>query len=110
MLKHSWLLLVQLNTVASVADLNEWVENADRWVSGFLEKFEEGCHVMVHNLLVIQSAYSTTLLLHHGFMATCFYVRLLGTIHTSETDKVYTSYFFSFLVYVEDFLSLFSIS
>ncbi|KAG0504308.1 hypothetical protein M758_10G065300 [Ceratodon purpureus] len=36
----------RLNTVASVADLNEWVENADRWVSGFLEKFEEGCHVM----------------------------------------------------------------
>lgn len=36
----------KLNTVASVADLNEWVENADRWVSGFLEKFEEGCHVM----------------------------------------------------------------
>ncbi|KAG0567299.1 hypothetical protein M758_7G153600 [Ceratodon purpureus] len=36
----------KLNTVASVTDLNEWVENADRWVSGFLEKFEEGCHVM----------------------------------------------------------------
>ncbi|XP_024384594.1 choline-phosphate cytidylyltransferase 2 [Physcomitrium patens] len=36
----------KLNTVASVADLNEWVENADRWVSGFLEKFEERCHVM----------------------------------------------------------------
>lgn len=25
---------------------NEWVENADRWVAGFLEKFEEGCHIM----------------------------------------------------------------
>ncbi|KAK1615301.1 hypothetical protein QYE76_020818 [Lolium multiflorum] len=24
----------------------EWVENADRWVVGFLEKFEEGCHSM----------------------------------------------------------------
>nr|CAB3445775.1 unnamed protein product [Digitaria exilis] len=24
----------------------EWVENADRWVAGFLEKFEEGCHSM----------------------------------------------------------------
>ncbi|KAJ0980835.1 hypothetical protein J5N97_009090 [Dioscorea zingiberensis] len=23
-----------------------WVENADRWVVGFLEKFEEGCHQM----------------------------------------------------------------
>ncbi|WOL12279.1 choline-phosphate cytidylyltransferase 2 [Canna indica] len=25
---------------------DEWVENADRWVAGFLEKFEEGCHQM----------------------------------------------------------------
>ncbi|PKA60649.1 choline-phosphate cytidylyltransferase [Apostasia shenzhenica] len=25
---------------------NEWMENADRWVAGFLEKFEEGCHIM----------------------------------------------------------------
>ncbi|KAG2332811.1 hypothetical protein Bca52824_003991 [Brassica carinata] len=25
---------------------NEWVENADRWVAGFLEIFEEGCHKM----------------------------------------------------------------
>lgn len=51
--EHSLLLFVQLNTVASVADLNEWVENADRWVSGFLEKFEEGCHVMVYNFLYL---------------------------------------------------------
>ncbi|CAK9232355.1 unnamed protein product [Sphagnum troendelagicum] len=36
----------KLNTVASAADLTEWVENADRWVSGFLEMFEEGCHLM----------------------------------------------------------------
>lgn len=26
---------------------NEWIENADRWVAGFLEMFEEGCHKMV---------------------------------------------------------------
>ena len=25
---------------------SEWVENVDRWVAGFLEKFEEGCHIM----------------------------------------------------------------
>lgn len=25
---------------------NEWVENADRLVAGFLEMFEEGCHKM----------------------------------------------------------------
>ncbi|KAL5211537.1 hypothetical protein ABZP36_022384 [Zizania latifolia] len=32
------------NTVAKLHE--EWVENADRWVAGFLEKFEEGCHSM----------------------------------------------------------------
>lgn len=30
---------------------NEWVENADRWVAGFLEMFEEGCHKMVSKSL-----------------------------------------------------------
>uniref|UniRef100_A0ACD5V5C2 Uncharacterized protein n=1 Tax=Avena sativa TaxID=4498 RepID=A0ACD5V5C2_AVESA len=32
------------STVAKLQE--EWVENADRWVVGFLEKFEEGCHSM----------------------------------------------------------------
>ncbi|XP_062223954.1 choline-phosphate cytidylyltransferase 1-like [Phragmites australis] len=32
------------STVAKLQE--EWVENADRWVAGFLEKFEEGCHSM----------------------------------------------------------------
>lgn len=38
----------KLNTVAKSAGMHhsEWVENTDRWVSGFLEKFEEGCHLM----------------------------------------------------------------
>lgn len=36
---------LQWNTVAKLQE--EWVENADRWVAGFLEKFEEGCHSMV---------------------------------------------------------------
>ncbi|RWR80318.1 Cytidyltransferase-like domain-containing protein [Cinnamomum micranthum f. kanehirae] len=37
-----------LHTVAKTAGMHhgEWVENADRWVAGFLEKFEEGCHKM----------------------------------------------------------------
>ncbi|KAF7831605.1 choline-phosphate cytidylyltransferase 2 [Senna tora] len=26
---------------------NELVENADRWVAGFLEMFEEGCYKML---------------------------------------------------------------
>jgi choline-phosphate cytidylyltransferase len=25
----------------------EWLANADRWVAGFLEKFEQHCHNMV---------------------------------------------------------------
>ncbi|XP_008813161.2 choline-phosphate cytidylyltransferase 2-like [Phoenix dactylifera] len=38
----------KLHTVAKTAGTHhsEWVENADRWVAGFLEKFEEGCHIM----------------------------------------------------------------
>ncbi|KAK8942232.1 hypothetical protein KSP40_PGU013841 [Platanthera guangdongensis] len=38
----------QLSTVAKTAGVlhDEWLENADRWVAGFLEKFEEGCHSM----------------------------------------------------------------
>ncbi|KAK8944943.1 hypothetical protein KSP39_PZI007868 [Platanthera zijinensis] len=37
-------MVLQLNTYAKIAGLlhDEWVENADRWVAGFLEKFEEG--------------------------------------------------------------------
>ncbi|KAK1262477.1 hypothetical protein QJS04_geneDACA008892 [Acorus gramineus] len=38
----------KLHTVAKTAGMHhdEWVENADRLVAGFLEKFEEGCHKM----------------------------------------------------------------
>ncbi|CAH8317187.1 unnamed protein product [Eruca vesicaria subsp. sativa] len=38
----------KIQTVAKTAEMhrNEWVENADRWVVGFLEMFEEGCHKM----------------------------------------------------------------
>ncbi|GAB2279731.1 T-complex protein 1 subunit beta [Dionaea muscipula] len=38
----------KIQTVARIAGAsrNEWVENADRWVAGFLEMFEEGCHKM----------------------------------------------------------------
>uniref|UniRef100_A0A6V7QY19 choline-phosphate cytidylyltransferase n=1 Tax=Ananas comosus var. bracteatus TaxID=296719 RepID=A0A6V7QY19_ANACO len=38
----------KLHTVAKTAGMHheEWVVNADRWVAGFLEKFEEGCHIM----------------------------------------------------------------
>ncbi|XP_059625136.1 choline-phosphate cytidylyltransferase 2 isoform X2 [Cornus florida] len=38
----------KIQTVAKTAGMhrNEWVENADRWVAGFLEMFEEGCHKM----------------------------------------------------------------
>ncbi|XP_043698565.1 choline-phosphate cytidylyltransferase 2-like [Telopea speciosissima] len=38
----------KIQTVAKTAGMNHtmWVENADRWVAGFLEMFEEGCHKM----------------------------------------------------------------
>eukprot|EP00246_Nothoceros_aenigmaticus_P011682 TRINITY_DN3288_c0_g1_i1.p1 TRINITY_DN3288_c0_g1~~TRINITY_DN3288_c0_g1_i1.p1 ORF type:complete len:330 (+),score=45.45 TRINITY_DN3288_c0_g1_i1:291-1280(+) len=37
----------KLNTVAKAAQHHgEWVEYADRWVTGFLEKFEHGYHLM----------------------------------------------------------------
>ncbi|KAL8031194.1 hypothetical protein ABFX02_13G009000 [Erythranthe guttata] len=38
----------KIQTVAKTASIhhNMWVENADRWVAGFLEMFEEGCHKM----------------------------------------------------------------
>ncbi|XP_073035779.1 choline-phosphate cytidylyltransferase 2-like [Primulina eburnea] len=38
----------KIQTVAKTAEVqrNMWVENADRWVAGFLEMFEEGCHKM----------------------------------------------------------------
>ncbi|KAK9086089.1 hypothetical protein Sjap_026500 [Stephania japonica] len=40
--------VIEIQTVAKTAGLhhNEWVENADRWVAGFLAMFEEGCHKM----------------------------------------------------------------
>ena len=39
----------QFHSAAKIAGSNpvEWMENADRWIVGFLEKFEEGCHMMV---------------------------------------------------------------
>ncbi|XP_057786516.1 choline-phosphate cytidylyltransferase 2-like [Salvia miltiorrhiza] len=38
----------KIQTVAKTAGVhpNVWVENADRWVAGFLEMFEERCHKM----------------------------------------------------------------
>lgn len=40
---------MQFHSAAKIAGSNpvEWMENADRWIVGFLEKFEEGCHMMV---------------------------------------------------------------
>ncbi|EXB53578.1 hypothetical protein L484_009318 [Morus notabilis] len=45
---HSRVSHIQIQTVAKTAGMhrNEWVENADRLVAGFLEMFEEGCHKM----------------------------------------------------------------
>lgn len=45
----------QIQTVAKTAGMHPdiWVENADRWVAGFLEMFEEGCHKMVSSSVMI---------------------------------------------------------
>ncbi|CAI0401518.1 unnamed protein product [Linum tenue] len=37
---------IQVVTKTARVHRNEWVENADRLVAGFLEMFEEGCHKM----------------------------------------------------------------
>ncbi|KAL5710946.1 choline-phosphate cytidylyltransferase [Ranunculus cassubicifolius] len=37
---------IQTVSKTAVMHRNEWVENADRWVAGFLGMFEEGCHKM----------------------------------------------------------------
>ncbi|KAG6485513.1 hypothetical protein ZIOFF_054072 [Zingiber officinale] len=45
----------KLHIVAKIAGMHrdEWVENADRWIAGFLAKFEEHCHIMVSNLICL---------------------------------------------------------
>lgn len=45
---------MQLHVIATRAGIHhsEWVENADRWVAGFLEKFEEGCYLMVSSVVL----------------------------------------------------------
>jgi hypothetical protein len=55
---------LQIQTVAKTARIhrNEWVENADRLVAGFLEMFEEHCHKMVSSLSL-----SLSLTLEKGF-------------------------------------------
>jgi len=49
MMSWTMMLNLQIKTVRKIAGMhpNEWVENADRLVAGFLEMFEEGCHKMV---------------------------------------------------------------
>jgi len=46
---------LQLHIIATRAGIHhsEWVENVDRWVDGFLEKFKEGCYLMVSIVVLI---------------------------------------------------------
>ncbi|XP_026660352.1 choline-phosphate cytidylyltransferase 2-like isoform X1 [Phoenix dactylifera] len=48
MRRRAMLSVSTLQTAAKTAGINheEWMENADRWIAGFLEKFEEGFHIM----------------------------------------------------------------
>nr|DAD34467.1 TPA_asm: hypothetical protein HUJ06_005107 [Nelumbo nucifera] len=50
-------MIIQLHTVAKTAGMHhgEWVENAGCWIAGFLNKFEEGCHIMVRYELFYSS-------------------------------------------------------
>ena len=47
----TFLLLLYVQIQIVTMHRNEWVENADRWVAGFLEMFEEGCHKMVSSIV-----------------------------------------------------------
>lgn len=51
----------QIQTAAKTAGVNPnvWVENADRWVAGFLEMFEERCHKMVSGTVMDLDTYSS---------------------------------------------------
>ena len=55
------------------------MENADRWVAGFLEKFEEGCHSMVSYPLTTLSIERMLYLgIHCSFVYSCFQNSLRG--------------------------------
>lgn len=54
---------------------NEWVENADRWVAGFLEMFEEGCHKMVRQSM-------------HNYVQTFIFMRLKNDSFHSQNQAV----------------------
>ena len=64
---------------------NEWVENADRWVAGFLEMFEEGCHKMVSQSIHI-SRY-TLFVLNSTFNIKLGYVCELMLLYRFTTKK-----------------------
>ena len=51
---------IQIVTKTATMRRNEWVENADRLVAGFLERFEEGFHKMVGS----QFLYMTFVCMH----------------------------------------------
>ncbi|RLN42200.1 choline-phosphate cytidylyltransferase 2-like [Panicum miliaceum] len=53
----------KLQTVAKTAGLNheEWLANADRWVAGFLEKFEQHCHNMISDESILVTIEETAI-------------------------------------------------
>jgi len=69
-----FVLFIQIQIVAKTAGMhrNEWVENADRWVAGFLEMFEEGCHKMVSKFM--WKSYVTLLVyVNYLFTSSCLF-------------------------------------
>lgn len=75
---HIFVLFIQIQIVAKTAGMhrNEWVENADRWVAGFLEMFEEGCHKMVSFVIA-------------GFMGKSFVILLMDANHLLTSHIVF---------------------
>jgi hypothetical protein len=67
---------LQLQTAAKTAGINheEWLANADSWVAGFLEKFEQHCHNMV-----VLLAEGVTVLCLYGFF---FCLKLIELLHS----------------------------
>lgn len=71
---------MQFHSAAKIAGSNpvEWMENADRWIVGFLEKFEEGCHMMVINPRVTYPQFVSTLVpCDHELCSVCSFDRKL---------------------------------
>eukprot|EP01018_Ginkgo_biloba_P038906 Gb_14288 [translate_table: standard] len=79
----------KLHTVAKTAGMHhsEWVENADRLVAGFLEKFEEGCHLMS------KKRYPAQFFPCLHFLLLCIVAPLIVILGSGNLNCLVTSYY-----------------